>query len=172
MSTKVLYQNTCLYGLVFLKVCAPSEEVHCAIGDWPSAKTFCEKSWHIIECIADLKESVIKLDNRVITAPPINGHIRGALLVIDCTDCKINEPFPFCSKWMSQKFKGPGLKYEGVEWQFTQIIYVGTLAHFQHIEMNPECSQKDHHKSFLVLNLLNATLVQKEMSGLWIHKKE
>jgi hypothetical protein len=101
-----------LYGLVFLKVYGKSEEVHCAIVDWPTAKTFREKSWHIIECIADLKDSVIKLDNRFINAPPINGHIRGALLVIDCTDCKINEPYPFCSKWLSQKFKGPGLKYE------------------------------------------------------------
>jgi hypothetical protein len=31
-----------LHGLVFLKVYATSEEVHCAILDWPTAKTFPE----------------------------------------------------------------------------------------------------------------------------------
>jgi hypothetical protein len=56
---------------------AKSEEVHCPIVDWPTAKTFRQKSWHIIECIADLKYSVINLDNQFINVPPINGHIRG-----------------------------------------------------------------------------------------------
>ena len=40
-----------LWGLVFLKVCS-TEEVHCRIVGWPSAKTFREKAWHVVERIA------------------------------------------------------------------------------------------------------------------------
>ena len=31
---------------------------------------------------------------------------------VDGTDCPIHEPCPFDKAWFSQKFKGPGVKYE------------------------------------------------------------
>ena len=31
---------------------------------------------------------------------------------LDCTDCPINEPWPFDSMFFSQKFNGPAVKYE------------------------------------------------------------
>ena len=38
------------------------------------------------------------------------------LLSVDCTDCEILEPWPYLEriskKWCSQKFNGPGVKYE------------------------------------------------------------
>jgi hypothetical protein len=34
------------------------------------------------------------------------------LKALDCTDCMINKPYPFHSKWRSIKFSGPGVKYE------------------------------------------------------------
>lgn len=36
----------------------------------------------------------------------------GCKLSVDCTDCPINEPFPFDTKWYSHKFKSSGLRYE------------------------------------------------------------
>eukprot|EP00536_Pseudo-nitzschia_multiseries_P013684 jgi/Psemu1/212457/e_gw1.601.3.1 len=97
-----------LWALVFLKVYS-TEEVHCAIVDWPNPRTFREKAWHVIEAIADLKPTVIKLESRFTNAP--NGD-NVPLLTLDCTDCMINEPFPWDRKWCSHKFNGPGLKYE------------------------------------------------------------
>eukprot|EP00536_Pseudo-nitzschia_multiseries_P012726 jgi/Psemu1/32962/gm1.32962_g len=58
-----------LWALVFLKVYW-TEEVHCAIVvDWPNPRTFHEKAWHVIEAIADLKPTVIKLESRFTNAP-------------------------------------------------------------------------------------------------------
>ena len=34
------------------------------------------------------------------------------LVTVDGTDFRINEPSPFSSKWCSQKFNGPALRYE------------------------------------------------------------
>ncbi len=31
---------------------------------------------------------------------------------VDGTDCRIFEPSPFSPKWLSHKFKGPGVRYE------------------------------------------------------------
>lgn len=36
----------------------------------------------------------------------------GCALSVDCTDCLINEPYPFDTKWFSHKFKSAGLRYE------------------------------------------------------------
>lgn len=38
--------------------------------------------------------------------------IQNCFASVDGTDCRINEPFPFDSKWYSHKFHGPGLRYE------------------------------------------------------------
>jgi hypothetical protein len=100
-----------LWGLLFLKVYS-TEEVHCAIVGHPTKKEFRQKSWHIVEMIAGLKESVIILDNRFINSPTLRGRLKASLLTLDCTDCMINEPYPFLPMWVSQKFKGPGVKYE------------------------------------------------------------
>jgi hypothetical protein len=98
-----------LWGLIFLKVYAPNEEIHCAIVGFPTRKEFRQKAWHIVEIIADLKEGLIRLENRLENAPNKKGI---PFLTLDCTDCRINEPFPFNRKWFSVKFKGPGMKYE------------------------------------------------------------
>ena len=37
---------------------------------------------------------------------------KGHKVSIDGTDCSINEPTPFDTKWYSHKLKGPGLHYE------------------------------------------------------------
>lgn len=43
---------------------------------------------------------------------------------IDGTDCRIQEPTPFDSKWYSHKFRGPGLRYEiGVSIDEGNIIW-------------------------------------------------
>jgi hypothetical protein len=53
-----VFRKHLLYGLLFKKVYS-TEEVHCAIVGWPSVKTFREKAWHIVECIAELKPKFI-----------------------------------------------------------------------------------------------------------------
>jgi hypothetical protein len=34
------------------------------------------------------------------------------MMSLDGTDCPVNEPWPFDKTWYSQKFNGPGVKYE------------------------------------------------------------
>ena len=100
-----------LYALVFLKVYS-TEEVHCAIVDWPSTKCFRKWSWFFVNKIAELKNDVIKLVNR------FGGYKEGdkvrtnCFISIDCTDCPIFEPWPFDKRWFSVKTHGPALKYE------------------------------------------------------------
>ena len=102
-----------LWGLIFLKVYAPNEEIHCGLVGWPTKQQFREIAWHIIEILADQKDKVIKLKNRFKNAPqPQGGLIETPTLTIDCTDCMIDEPWPWNKKWVSPKFKGAGLKYE------------------------------------------------------------
>jgi hypothetical protein len=57
-----------LWGLVFLKVYAKNEETHCALVGFPTKKNFREKAWHIVNVIADLKDRLIRLENRFINA--------------------------------------------------------------------------------------------------------
>jgi len=99
-----------LWGLLFLKVYAKNEETHCAIVGFPTKQEFREKAWHIVNIIADLKDGIIRLENRFINAP--NNMVGRPYLTGDCSDFKINEPFPFHTKWCSPKFRGPGMKYE------------------------------------------------------------
>ena len=103
-----------LWGLIFLKVYAPNEEVHCGLVGWPTKQQFREIAWHIVEILADQKDKIIKLKNRFKNAPPNaqGGLIETPKLTIDCTDCMIDEPWPWNKKWVSPKFKGAGLKYE------------------------------------------------------------
>ena len=105
-----VHEKHLLWGLIFLKVYAPNEEVHCAIVGFPTRKEFRQKAWHMVEIIADLKDGLIRLENRFINAPNDKNGI--PFMTLDCTDCKINEPFPFNKKWLSVKFRGPGMKYE------------------------------------------------------------
>jgi hypothetical protein len=105
------YRKHLLWGLIFLKVYS-IEEVHCALVGHPTKKDFRQKSWHIVEMIAGLKETIILLDNRFINSPTRQGRLIASLLTLDCTDCMINEPYPFHSMWSSVKFRGPGVKYE------------------------------------------------------------
>jgi hypothetical protein len=111
MVEKKTYRKHLLWGLLFLKIYS-TEEAHCAIVGHPTKKEFREKSWHIVEMIAGLKETIILLDNRLINSPKNVGRLNHSLLTLDCTDCMINEPYPFHPKWRSIKFSGPGVKYE------------------------------------------------------------
>jgi DDE superfamily endonuclease len=46
-------------------------------------------------------------------------------MTVDGTDFRIQEPVPFCSKWYSHKFNGPGLRYEvGVCIQTGWIVWL------------------------------------------------
>ena len=109
-----IYHRHLLWGLVFLKVYAKNEETHCSIVGWPTKKEFREKSWRIVRNLADQKDKIIKLKNRFKNAPTTNkgkGLQKIPLLTGDCTDCKIDEPSPWNTKWKSHKFCGPGLQY-------------------------------------------------------------
>lgn len=44
---------------------------------------------------------------------------------VDGTDCQIQEPSPFDSKWFSHKFRGPGVRYEiGVSIITGNIVWI------------------------------------------------
>ena len=60
--------------------------------------------WTIIFGLQDLKAEKIRF--------PQNGFELTFILSVDGTDCRIEEPRPFNKSWFSQKFKGPGVKYE------------------------------------------------------------
>jgi hypothetical protein len=106
-----IFRKHLLYGLLFMKVYS-TEEVHCAIVGWPSVKTFREKAWHIVECIAELKPKFILLDNRFINAPAeTRVGFKRSCLTDDACDFGINEPYPWDRKWYAKKFNGPGVKY-------------------------------------------------------------
>ena len=96
-----------LWALVMIKVYT-SAAVHRRIVGWPDPKTYRKWSWYFLEKIALLKEDIIQLDRR------FEGYdgVAQCLMSIDGVDCMVNEPWPFDTKWYSQKFNGPGVKYE------------------------------------------------------------
>jgi hypothetical protein len=96
-----------LWAFVLLKTYGTQPVCRCICG-WPAEKDYREWSWYFVGRIADLQADVIKLDNR------FDGYQAGThcLISVDCIDCMINEPWPFDEKWYSQKFNGPGVKYE------------------------------------------------------------
>lgn len=95
-----------LWALVFMKVYS-TEEIHCAIVNWPSDRTFRKWSWYFIAKIADLKPNIIRLERRFEGNPTGN-----CFLTVDGTDCPVFEPRPFDKGMFSHKMNGPGLKYE------------------------------------------------------------
>jgi hypothetical protein len=64
-----VHEKHLLWGLTFVKAYAPNEELHCAIIGFPTRKEFRQKAWHIVEIIADLKDGLIRLENRSKSAP-------------------------------------------------------------------------------------------------------
>jgi DDE superfamily endonuclease len=96
-----------LWSLVFLKIYG-TEDVHCRITGWPDPKTFRKWTWYFLEQISALKDNVINLDNRF---DGFDGSTN-CLISVDGTHCPVMEPWPFDRKWYSQKFNGPGVKYE------------------------------------------------------------
>ena len=65
--------------------------------------------WTIVVGLQDLKAEKIR--------SPQDGFKLVFVLSVDGTDCPIEEPRPFDKAWFSQKFKGPGVKYE-VAWTY------------------------------------------------------
>ena len=96
-----------LWALMFLKVYAVGPVLRALCG-WPSEGNHREWVWYFVGRIDDLRPDIIRLDNR------FHGYdgTSHCLLSVDGVDCMINEPWPFDQKWFSQKFNGPGVKYE------------------------------------------------------------
>ena len=98
-----------LWALVHLEVCSTAK-IHCSIVGWPSCKTFSKWAWHFVGRIAELKNTVIDLDQRF---EGLNGVANANCFVsVDCTDCPVFEPFPFSRAMRLQKLNDPGLKCE------------------------------------------------------------
>ena len=74
------------------------------------------------------------------------------LVSVDCTDCKISEPYPFqkgwSEKWFSPKFKGPGVRYEvGLSIFNGDIVWVNgpfPCGLFPDLKIFMECGMKDN----------------------------
>jgi len=111
-----------LWALIHLKVYS-SEEIHCSIVGWPSAKTFSKWAWYFVRKIADLKDDVIRLENRF---DGLDGvAYTNCFMSVDGTDCPVFEPWPWDRKMYSHKLNGPGIKYEvGVCLKTGMIVWI------------------------------------------------
>ena len=58
--------------------------------------------------VADLKDEVIDFNKRFAGWDGLTQ----CLILIDGTDCPVQEPWPFYGQWYSSKFNGPAVKYE------------------------------------------------------------
>lgn len=120
-----VYRKHLLWALIYLKVYS-TEFVHCCMVGWPTPKTFREKSWHVVECIADIKTKVIKVKSRFINTPANRDGL--SLLTFDCTECKVDEPYPFNKSMCSKKFNSPGFEYS-VSIAIFLITFVVLMVH-------------------------------------------
>lgn len=100
-----------LWTLVFLKHYS-TEEVHTRIVGWPDPKAYREWVWYMLGKICELKDTIIVLDNRFEGVDFSKPPRRNCYISVDGFDSPINEPWPFRPTWYSQKFNGPGVKYE------------------------------------------------------------
>ena len=92
-----------LWALVFLKVYS-TEEIHCSIVGWPSAKLFSKWSWYFVQRILELKDEKISLENCFDGLGDVVGS--NFFISIDGTDCPVFEPWPFSKKMYSHKLNG------------------------------------------------------------------
>ena len=93
-----------LWSLLFLRQYGP-EEVMASMAD-TTPKTFREKTWYLVFLIAEL--NLINWERRKVGAAPWNR----CYVTVDGTDFRIEEQFPFRSRWYSHKFHGLGVRYE------------------------------------------------------------
>jgi hypothetical protein len=98
-----------LWALVFPKVYATSEEVHCVIVGWPHVQTFRKYSWYFFEKMCDLQEDVIVWGNRFNGQPDLENIPVDCMISTDCLDCPCSEPFPATKDMYSKKHNGPGI---------------------------------------------------------------
>jgi hypothetical protein len=111
-----------LWALVLVKVYS-TEDVHRRIVGWPDSKTYRKWSWYFLDLAASLRDDVIELDKRLDGVDP-NTQLT-CLMSVDGTDCPIMDPWPFDPKWYSEKFFGPGLKYDvGVSIFGCDIVWI------------------------------------------------
>ena len=110
-----------LWALLFLRV-YNTEKMN-RFTSRVSEKTFREWSRYFVERIVDLEHEIIVFGNRF-----KNWDERSlALVVIDGTDCLINEPYPFDSQNFSEKFNDAGVKYlVGVSIFGHDIVFIST----------------------------------------------
>lgn len=92
------------WALFFLKKYPRQDELETKLKK--DAVTVRKWIWTIIYGLQDLKAEYIRFPNY--NQP--NTLI--FVVSVDGTDCPIYEPRPFNKEWFSQKFKGPGVKYE------------------------------------------------------------
>ena len=73
-------------------------------------------------------------------------------MTVDCTDCRISEPYPYervwSNRWFSPKFKGAGLRYEiAVSIMRGEIVWVNgpfPCGQYPDIKIFMECGLKDN----------------------------
>jgi hypothetical protein len=102
---KKLKLDYVFWALFFLKKYPRQDELETKMNK--DAVTLRKWIWTIIYGLQDLKAEYIRFPNY--------GGLPNTLTFIvsvDGTDCPIQEPRPFNNAWFSQKFKGPGVKYE------------------------------------------------------------
>ena len=102
-----------LWALLFLKVYAKSEEVHCAIVGWPHSDTFRKWSWYFVRKIFELQEEVIVWENGFLGQPQsATGEYLPAaecMVSVDWLDCPCYEAHPFLTDMYSEKFNEPAI---------------------------------------------------------------
>lgn len=107
-----------LFALLLLKLYGTEELI--AVVSGVDNKTFRKWSWIFINLLA-FELDVINFESRFEGAFP-NAW---CFVSLDATDCPIQEPSPFSSKWFSHKLNGAGVKYEiGVNIQTGLIVWV------------------------------------------------
>ena len=103
--TKRLKMDYIFWALFFLRKYPKQDVLETKMGK--DAVTLRKWIWTIIFALQDLRAEYIRF--------PDYDKMPNTLvfvLSVDGTDCPIQEPRPFNKAWFSQKFKGPGVKYE------------------------------------------------------------
>jgi hypothetical protein len=90
------------WALFFLRRYPLESDLAARLGKDPT--TVRKWVWTIIFGLQGLKAEKIKF--------PEDGFELTFIISVDGTDCPIEEPRPFDKAWFSNKFKGPGVKYE------------------------------------------------------------
>lgn len=103
-TSKKLKMDYIFWALFFLRKYPRQDELETKLERDPV--TLRKWIWTIIYGLQDLKAEYVRFPNYD------KPNTLQFILSVDGTDCPIHEPRPFNKQWFSQKFKGPGVKYE------------------------------------------------------------